>query len=252
MIVGFSLYSFMGSNPSSPKVGTKMQPVKKIILPSTISNNSSPSESTKLHISSNSSTNHNVQLIRVKASFVNVVSIVPISDNSSTAPNTTSQISQDSVKSQTTMSALDVYENRDTPENYYSIGFPGGADVIHGNKPGSYIATKSPLTFMVDLQDIPDDTNVQLYTLTHAEPALKSSLAGYKLVGSGHLQLGKNRAWDLVYAWKNATQDLKTMKVFIEGQDQAGVITISSPIQEYENNNSTRDSVLQSFKWLGQ
>ncbi len=241
----------MGSNPSSPKAGTKIQPVKKIILPSTISNNSSPSESTKLPIS-NSSTNHNIHLIRVKASFVNVVSIVPISNNSSTARNTTSQISQDSVKSQTTMSALDVYENRDTPENYYSIGFPGGADVIHGDKPGSYSATKSPLTFLVDLQDIPDDTNVQLYTLTHAEPALKSSLAGYKLVGSGHLQLGKNRAWDLVYTWKNSTQDLKTMKVFIEGQDQAGVITISSPIPGYEQNNSTRGSVLQSFKWLGQ
>ncbi len=252
MIVGFSLYSFMGSNPSSPKAGTKIQPVKKIILPSTISNNSSPSESTKLHVSSNSSTNHNIQLIRVKASFFNVVSMVPVSNYSSTARNTTSQISQDSVKSQTTMSALDVYENRDTPENYYSIGFPGGADVVHGDKPGSYIASIRPSTFLVDLQDIPDVTNVQLYTLTHAEPALKSSLTGYKLVSSGHLQVGKNRAWDLVYIWKNSTQDLKTMKVFIEGQDQAGVITISSPIQDYAINNSTGSSVLQSFRWLGQ
>ena len=42
MIVGFSLYSFMGSNPSSPKAGTKIQPVKTITLPSPISDNSSP------------------------------------------------------------------------------------------------------------------------------------------------------------------------------------------------------------------
>ena len=42
------------------------------------------------------------------------------------------------------------------------------------------------------------------------------------------------------------------MKVFIEGQDQAGVITFSSPIQDYTTNNSTVTSVLQSFRWLGQ
>jgi hypothetical protein len=72
------------------------------------------------------------------------------------------------------------------------------------------------------------------------------------LISAGHLKIGNNRAWDLVYTWKNSTQDLKTMKVFIEGKDQAGVITFSSPIQDYATNNSTLTSVLQSFRWLGQ
>jgi hypothetical protein len=60
MIVGFSLYSFMGSNPSSPKAGTQMQPVKKITLPSAIYDNSSPPDQKKLPISSNSSIDHGI------------------------------------------------------------------------------------------------------------------------------------------------------------------------------------------------
>ena len=252
MIVGFSLYSFMGSNPSSPKAGTKIQPVKTITLPSPISDNSSPPDQKQLPISSNSSIDHGIKQSTVKPVFFNIVSMIPTSNSSLTAYSNTSQTSQEPVKSRPTISTFDVYENRDTPENYYSIGFPGGAYVVHGSKPGSYIASTTPDTFLVDLQDIPDDTNVQLYTLTHAEPALKSSLAGYKLISTGHLKVGNNRAWDLVYIWKNSTQNLKSMKVFIEGQDQAGVITFSSPIQDYTTNNSTVTSVLQSFRWLGQ
>jgi len=252
MIVGFSLYSFMGSNSSSPKAGTKIQPVKKITLPSPIFDNSSPPDQKKLLISNSSSIDHGIKQSTVKPSFFNIVSMIPTSNSSLTAYNNTSQTSQEPVKSRPTISTMDVYENRDTPENYYSIGFLGGAYVVHGSKPGSYIASTTPATFLVDLQDIPDDTNVQLYTLTHAEPALKSSLAGYKLISTGYLKVGNNRAWDLIYTWKNSTQDLKTMKVFIEGQDQAGVITFSSPIQDYPTNNSTVTSVLQSFRWLGQ
>ena len=78
----------------------------------------------------------------------------------------------------------------------------------------------TPATFLVRCPDIPDDTNVQLYTLTHAEPTLKSSLDGYNMISAGHLKVGNNRAWDLVYTWKNSTEDLKTMKVFIEGQTE--------------------------------
>jgi hypothetical protein len=252
MIVGFSLYSFMGSNPSSPKAGTKIQPVKKITLSSPISDNNSPPDQNKLPISSNSSIDHGIKQSMVKPSFYNIVSMIQTSNSSLTAYSNTSQNSHEPVNSRPTISMFDVYENRDTPENYYSIGFPGGTYVIHGSKPGSYIASITPNMFLLDLQDIPDDTNVQLYALTHAEPALKSTLAGYKLISTGHLKVGNSRAWDLVYTWKNSTQNLKSMKVFIEGQDQAGVLTFSSPIQDYTTNNLTVTSVLQSFRWLGQ
>lgn len=250
-IVGFSLYSFMGTQPSSPKAGTKLHPVKTIILKSPISDGSSPLDQNKLPIANNSPIDHGIKHSTVKASFFNIVSTIP-SSNSLITNSSTSQTSQETVKSAPTISTLDVYENRDMPENYYSIGFPGGAYVVHGSKPGSYVASITPVSFLVDLQDIPDDTNVQLYTLTHAEPALKSSLAGYELVNSGHLKAGNNRAWDLVYTWKNSTQDIKTMKIFIEGQDQAAVVTFSSPIQDYPIYNSTVNSVLQSFRWVGQ
>ena len=106
MIVGFSLYSFMGSNPSSPKAGTKIQPVKKIILPSPISDNSSPPDQKQLPISSNSSIDHGIKQSTVKPVFFNIVSMIPTSNSSLTAYSNTSQTSQEPVKP--TISTFDV------------------------------------------------------------------------------------------------------------------------------------------------
>ncbi|HEX9318556.1 MAG TPA: hypothetical protein VF884_06440 [Nitrososphaeraceae archaeon] len=246
IIVGFSVFTFIGSSPSSPKSGTKIQPVKKLTLTMPTQKLNSNHEQTTLPISNTTTT----KSIETKAmpSFYYVASSVLLAGNSSNSKVPSSQ----SAGENKSMASLDIYENRDVPENYYSIGFPTGANVVQGANPGSFIATIIPYIYSVELQDIPDDSNVQLYTLTHAEPALKSSLLGYNLVSSGQLGAGKNRAWDLVYTWKNSTQGLETIEVFIEGKDQAAVVTFSSPIQDYAKNNSTINSVLENFKWLGQ
>ena len=147
-IVGFSLYSFMGTQPSSPKPGTKLQPVKKIILQSPISDNSSHLDHDKLPMSNNSAIDHGIKQSTVKASFFNIVSMNPTSNSTLISNNNTSQTSQETVKSRPTISTLDVYENRDIPENYYSIGFPGDAYVVHGSNPGSYVASITPVSFL--------------------------------------------------------------------------------------------------------
>ena len=53
---------------------------------------------------------------------------------------------------------MNVYTNRDKPENYYSIQFPQNAIVEHGNNPSSYVARlpSGTVTFSVGLADIPD------------------------------------------------------------------------------------------------
>lgn len=251
IIVGFSIFTFMAPSPSSPKSGTKIQPVKKLTLITPTQNLNSKNEQTTLP-SFNTSTAKSI-VSNSLPSFYYVASVFVHGDSSVVHDNTTSKgpSSQNAVENNS-ITSLDVYENKDVPENYYTIGFPAGANVVQGANPGSYIATISAYKYSVELQDIPDDSNVQLYTLTHAEPALKSSLAGYKLVSSGQLAAWKNRAWDLVYTWKNSTQGLETIKVFIEGKDQAAVVTLSCPIQYYSKNNSTMNSVLENFRWLGQ
>ena len=253
IIVGFSIFTFMGPSPSSPKSGTKIQPVKKLTLTTPPPKLNSNNEQTTLP-SSNTSVTKSLVFNEVP-SFHHISYVFTLGDssviNGITSSKGPSSSSQSAIENKS-VSSLDVYENRDVPENYYSIGFPTGADVVQGANPGSYTATIPPYKYSVELQDIPDDSNVQLYTLTHAEPALKSSLPGYELVSSGQLNVGKNRAWDLVYTWKNSTQGLETIKAFIEGKDQAAAVTFTSPIQDYAKNNSTINLVLENFGWLGQ
>jgi hypothetical protein len=251
IIVGFTIFTFMSPSPSSPKSGTKIEPVKKLTITVPMQKSNSSSEQTTLP-SSNTGPAKSMWT-KTKPSYYYVTSVTLPGDssiaNSDKSPkDPASQNAGDNLS----QSSLDVYENKDVPENYYSIGFPTGANVVQGTNPGSYTATITPYKYSVELQDIPDDSNVQLYTLTHIEPALKSSLLGYNLISSGQLGAGKNRAWDLVYTWKNSTQELKTIKVFVEGKDQAADITFSSPIQDYAKNNSTITSVLENFRWLGQ
>jgi hypothetical protein len=151
--------------------------------------------------------------------------------------------------------AMSSYENRDKPENYYSIQFPRNATVEHGNNPGSYIAKlpQDNAGFSVELVDIPDTSNVQLYMLTQDEPSLKSSLQHYNRVSTNQFAIGANRAWDLTYKWENSTIPMESKKTFVAGSDNAATITFSGSIQGFGKNNddSLINLVVRSFRWLG-
>jgi hypothetical protein len=211
VIIGFSLYSF-GSYSTSPKAGTKIQPVRMSA--------SAP------------------------AGVVNKRLLQQQQEN----PNST--LSQ----FPTTAAAMNTYENRDKPENYYSIQFPSNAVVEHGKDPGSYVIKlpSNTATFSVGLLDVPDTSNVQLYMLTQEEPSLKSSLQHYKLIKSNQFTIGGNRAWDLIYTWENSTVPMESVKTFVEGSDNAAVLTDSASAPEFiKNSDVFANQVLQSFRWLG-
>jgi hypothetical protein len=212
VIIGFSLYSF-SSYSTSPKAGTKIQPIRiSAFAPAGVGNN------------------NNKKLIQAQQG----------NPNSTLSPFPT-----------TTMST---YENRDKPENYYSIQFPSSSVVEHGKEPGTY-AIKLPsntATFSVGLLDVPDTSNVQLYMLTQDEPSLKSSLQHYKLIKYNQLTIGGNRAWDLIYTWQNSTIPMESVKTFVEGSDNAAVITASASAPQFiKDSNSPINQVVQSFRWLG-
>jgi hypothetical protein len=211
VIIGFSLYSF-GSYSTSPKAGTKIQPVRMSA--------SAP------------------------AGVVNKRLLQQQQEN----PNST--LSQ----FPTTAAAMNTYENRDKPENYYSIQFPSNAVVEHGKDSGSYVIKlpSNTATFSVGLLDVPDTSNVQLYMLTQEEPSLKSSLQHYKLIKSNQFTIGGNRAWDLIYTWENSTVPMESVKTFVEGSDNAAVLTASASAPEFiKNSDVFANQVLQSFRWLG-
>lgn len=144
------------------------------------------------------------------------------------------------------------YENKDMPENYYSINFPSKYVVKHGDKPGSLISDVTNATFTVNLQDIPDDSTLDLYVLTNIEPSLNASQSNYQRTNFEKFDLNNNKALELSYAYENLTKSNKSIKTFIEGQDQAAVITLTSPSKEYLSYNSTVNNVLNSFRWLWQ
>jgi hypothetical protein len=77
-------------------------------------------------------------------------------------------------------------------------------------------------------------------------------LQDYKELSSNQFKIDNNRAYDIKYTWSNSSEKLETLKTFIEGKDQAAVVTFSGPVQDYIKNNSTLNSILHSFKWLGQ
>jgi len=220
-ILTFSLYNFMDSiTSSSPDAGTKIAPVGAASFVS------SPSSGSNGVYNSDNNT------------------------NSSTKPNVQDAVSSPS-DSAIGNKSLNIFENRDKRENYYSIGFPAEATVVHGDKAGSYLANIKDGVFASRLQDIPDDTNVQLYILTHDEPQLRLSLKDYAQVSFKQLAAGQNRAWNLVYTWKNGTSDMESARTYIEGPDEAMLIAFTAPTQVFANSEPVMTAVRESFRWIG-
>jgi hypothetical protein len=146
------------------------------------------------------------------------------------------------------------FENREKIENFYSIQFPSKSTVVHSNASGSYTAKLPNGLFSVGLVDIPDNSNVQLYIITQVQSSLKSSLQDFNPVSFNQLNIGGQRAWKLVYTWKNGTKEMGSVKTYVEGSDNAAAITFSGPRYEFIDqtlNSTVIRPVTESFHWIG-
>lgn len=232
VIIGFSIYSFIEPTSSSQPEGTKINPIGQItITPSPDKNQNSYSVK-------------NVTTSFLKSYEWDTLSLLLF------GTNPLGQVAHGASAPSSSSMVMNIFANKDLPENYYSIAFPQTASVTQGKNPGSLVAKFQNVIASVELQDIPDDTNVNLYVLTVAKPNLKM-LQDYKELSSNQIKIDDNRAYDIKYTWSNSTEKLESLKTFIEGQDQAAIVTFSSPIEEYNKVNSTLDPLLNSFKWLG-
>ena len=145
------------------------------------------------------------------------------------------------------------YENREKPENFYSIQFPNSIRVVHGKEPAEYLGKSLQGIFSVELIDIPDDSNVELFILTNIKPSLESSLDSFKQINFSPLSIDGHRAWELAYTWKNNTTPMTSLKTIVEGADEANAITYSGELKQFINqglNSTLIQPVLKSFHWM--
>ncbi|MFL6488856.1 MAG: hypothetical protein ACJ70V_04445, partial [Nitrososphaera sp.] len=85
----------------------------------------------------------------------------------------------------------------------------------------------------------------------HDEPQLRLSLKDYAQVSFKQLAVGQNRAWNLVYTWKNGTSDMESARTYIEGPDEAMLIAFTAPTQVFANSEPVMTAVRESFRWIG-
>ena len=234
VIVSFSIYSFKGTNPTSQPEGTEIKPIGQVTI--------NPSSNTY----SNQSLVQNTSTSDLKS-----YESEPAYHYISFTTNPIALAGKNASNASSSSMIMNIFANKDLPENFYSISFPQSTILTHGKNPGSFVAKFQNLFSSIDLQDIPDDSNVNLYMLTVAKPNLKM-LPDYKELSSNQFKIGNNRAYDIKYTWSNSSEQLETLKTFIEGKDQAAVVTFSGPVQDYNKNNSTLNSILHSFNWAGQ
>jgi hypothetical protein len=141
------------------------------------------------------------------------------------------------------------YHNKDSRENYYAIKLPQTWTVHAGQNPGSYLCSFSNGSGSVELMDVPDNTTLELYILSRDEPKLRKTVAGYKRSYYNSLLINKEQAYQLIYTTIAQGDDFKTIRTYVNGQDNAGLITLSASTNEFASDSSLFDLINSSFKW---
>lgn len=147
------------------------------------------------------------------------------------------------------MNDFKTYNNVDVKENYYQISIPQDWQVAADSTPGAYAVNFSGGSGEIHLMDVPDNTTLELYVLSQEEPRLKKSVPGYQRWDYQKLTVDGNDGYELVYSSEENQNRTKTVIAYIAGQDHAGVISLSVPLDNFSNLRSTFDKVINSFSW---
>ena len=167
-------------------------------------------------------------------------SINPASIN----PQSTGQVSVNN--QQVTFSS---YHNKDVKENYYTFNLPQDWQVKSGQNPGSYSFDFPQGNGKVELQDVADNTTLELFVLSQAEPQLKKASANYQRIDYKKLSVNNNDAYQLLYQSTVSGEVYQTLKTYITGLDHAAVITLSIKQTAFNSSKSLFDDITNSFQW---
>jgi hypothetical protein len=151
----------------------------------------------------------------------------------------------------TTSPFMNRYRNRDARENYYSVLLPADWSVTSGKNPGSYIIDFPQGRGWVELHDVPDNTTLELFILSQEEPKLRSSIAGYERREYRRDTIGGSPAYHLSYLSLAPLSDdtVQTERVYITGQDQAGLITFTTRKELFDSVKKRLALITNSFAW---
>lgn len=146
-------------------------------------------------------------------------------------------------------SKFNVYHDKDVKENYYKVQLPKDWQVSMGEKPGGYAASSNGVNGEIGLQDVPDNSTLELYILSQDEPKLKTSLSTYNRIDYKKISVNGNDAYQLIYTSKNGNDIYETTRTYIAGQDNAGLIILTSKQSDFSGLQETFDSIIKSFSW---
>lgn len=164
-------------------------------------------------------------------------------------PSSPSQSANPSASSTSTSEPYAAYHNKDIKENYYAVELPQGWQVSAGKDPGSYAVVAPNANAQVGLQDVPDNSTLELYILSQDEPKLKTSLLAYSRVDYKKTSINGNDAYELIYTSKIGNDVVETVRTYISGQDHAGLIVLNSKQQDFQSLQPIFNSIIGSFNW---
>lgn len=154
---------------------------------------------------------------------------------------------------QTTVSdqtiSMNAYHNRDLAENYYTIKFPQSWQLQQTTQIGSYHFTSSNGSGAVDLQDVADNTTLELFVLSQDEPNLRKTLSGYSRINYQQTAVNGNDAYQLTYHSVAGGTDYETIKTYIKGADHAAVITLTAKQSDFTGMHALFTTIVNSFQW---
>jgi len=141
------------------------------------------------------------------------------------------------------------YHNKDSKENYYRIDFPQTWQVKAGTAAGSYHFSFNTGSGFVELVDVPDNSTLELFILSRDEPKLKKNILGYEKKNYKKVTINGYDAYSLNYVSIAEGNKYENTRIYISGQDMAGVVTITIPEKESTSFAEAINAVITSFKW---
>ncbi|MBU6500656.1 MAG: hypothetical protein KGJ89_04360 [Patescibacteria group bacterium] len=145
--------------------------------------------------------------------------------------------------------AFNAYHNRDLAENFYTIKFPQTWQSQSSTQVGSYQFTFSNGSGSAGLQDVADNTTLELFVLSQDEPNFKKTVPGYSRINYQKISVNGNDAYQLTYHSTASGSDYETVKTYIAGVDHAAVITLAAKQSDFANMQPLFTSILNSFQW---
>nr|MBU1327616.1 hypothetical protein [Candidatus Omnitrophota bacterium] len=145
--------------------------------------------------------------------------------------------------------AWNLYRNRDLKENYYSVQLPQKWSVSVGKKAGSYSVNFSGGNGTISLMDVPDNSTLELFILSQQEPQFKKTIPGYHRVNYKKLSVQNNEAYQLIYQSSKDNEVYETVKIYIAGSDQAGVLAFTAKQTSFNETYPLLNSIIQNFSW---